>query len=192
MNSGIYIIRNAMNGKVYVGSSNQITERWKHHRSQLNIRKHANRHLQGAWNSYGRNTFEFIVMEECAPAMLIIREQAWIDYYDAANPEKGYNLSKNAEVSTETQWKKGHTPWNKGKHGIYDDKTLERIRVGSIGNKAHLGKKHSKDTRKKMSASHIGNTAHLGKKHSETAKEKMRQKALGNKHRLGTGRKRER
>lgn len=42
MDAGIYEIRNAVNGKRYVGSSVRIKKRWRDHRSALNGRKHEN------------------------------------------------------------------------------------------------------------------------------------------------------
>jgi hypothetical protein len=53
MASGIYQIRNKANGHRYVGSSNNIQERWHKHISDLNRNKHHSRHLQNAWNKYG-------------------------------------------------------------------------------------------------------------------------------------------
>src|SRR3989304_1436717 len=62
--SGIYKIINKTNGKYYVGSSNDIIGRWFTHKSQLNRNNHCNPHLQRAWNKYGKDNFEFIIVEE--------------------------------------------------------------------------------------------------------------------------------
>lgn len=43
---GVYIIRNKINGKVYVGSTiNKIKRRWQDHLKRLKRGTHANTHL---------------------------------------------------------------------------------------------------------------------------------------------------
>jgi len=77
MASGVYIIRNTQNGKVYVGSSVDMEERWKVHRQRL--RQGMTTRLGRAWTKYGERAFEFKVIEEVTPGQLIEREQYWID-----------------------------------------------------------------------------------------------------------------
>lgn len=62
----------------------------------------------------------------------------------------------------------GHTPWNKGKTGVYSEETIEKMRKASTGRKLpplseeckkrlseqHIGKKLSNEHRKKLSDSH--------------------------------------
>ena len=88
--SGIYKIINKVNGKYYVGSSNDIKGRWCQHKGQLNNNKHSNPHLQYAWNKYGKDNFEFIIVEETPQNKLM--EQ---NYLDIAKTEKHkcYNSS---------------------------------------------------------------------------------------------------
>ena len=62
--SGIYIIRNTKNGRVYVGRANSIAERWKQHRRKLRRGCHTNTALQWDWVFYGEDCFEFHVVEE--------------------------------------------------------------------------------------------------------------------------------
>ena len=93
--SGIYKIENIINHKIYVGQSSHIKERWAHHCSDLNSGCHHNCHLQNAWNKYGRDSFKFSVIEECAIDELDNREQYWIEYYDSYNT--GYNLDKGGQ-----------------------------------------------------------------------------------------------
>lgn len=45
---------------------------------------------------------------------------------------------------------KGHTPWNKGKTGVYSKETLQKMSV----NNGMLGKKHTEATLIKMRAAH--------------------------------------
>jgi hypothetical protein len=47
--SGIYQIRNRHTGRVYIGKSQNIFNRWLAHRSALNRGLHFNDELQGDW-----------------------------------------------------------------------------------------------------------------------------------------------
>jgi group I intron endonuclease len=141
-NCGIYIIQNLVNGKVYIGSSSNIRRRFSQHKSTLRHNTHKNRHLQNAWNKYGEENFEFIVIEHHSyPEKILMRENKCIRLY---NPEYN-NIRVNPEVrfvhSEETKRKiglkskekfiknpalkqklidlhKGKEPSNKGKRGI--------------------------------------------------------------------------
>ena len=79
MKSGIYKIENKVNGKVYVGSSCNIKERWQKHRALLRYGKHQNSHLQAAWSKYGEDNFVFSIIELCPIDQLLSREQYFID-----------------------------------------------------------------------------------------------------------------
>lgn len=59
---GIYRILNTANSRAYIGSSQDISGRWKTHRRDLRANRHANRHLQNAWNKYGEQVFCFEVV----------------------------------------------------------------------------------------------------------------------------------
>lgn len=62
---GIYMIRNKVNDKVYIGQSISIEERFCSHKRKLNNKTHDSRHLQYAWNKYGEEAFEFEIICEC-------------------------------------------------------------------------------------------------------------------------------
>lgn len=63
--NGIYTIRNVVNGRVYVGSTEKTTieERWKQHITNLRGGYHSNKLLQLEWNKYGEDNFVFEVVE---------------------------------------------------------------------------------------------------------------------------------
>lgn len=92
---GIYMINNTVNGKPYIGQAKDIAHRWSTHRVELNAKRHANRHLQGAWNKYGAEAFVFSVLEECEETNLNEREKYYIEQYDAY--ENGYNMDQGGE-----------------------------------------------------------------------------------------------
>jgi len=88
--SGVYEIRNLLNNHIYIGSSINICKRWKEHTSSLIKGKHANQHLQKAWNKYGEDNFSFRILEECSPVKdtILFLEQKYLDL----SPE--YNICK--------------------------------------------------------------------------------------------------
>ena len=100
---GIYKITNLINGKVYIGSSNNIYKRWNNeHKYLLNINKHFNDHLQSSWNKYGKKNFKFEIEEPCLEELLIVREDYNINKYDSMNPDKGYNkISATRQIMSE-------------------------------------------------------------------------------------------
>ena len=60
---GIYMIKNIVNNKVYVGQSIDIYGRWTEHICALRGKYHANNHLQRSWNKYQEHSFEFSIIE---------------------------------------------------------------------------------------------------------------------------------
>lgn len=90
---GIYCIRNKVNNKIYIGSSVDIDRRFRKHRTQLNTKVHSNKHLIKAYHKYGKDNFEFIILEECLKEDLIDREMFYIEKYDSLDYNKGYNLT---------------------------------------------------------------------------------------------------
>lgn len=91
--SGVYAIRNVINGKLYIGSTVDFRRRRSHHYSYLQRNVHGNPHLQHAWNTHGKDSFEFLVLERCAPELLIVRESAWVTHYNTMDAAYGYNLA---------------------------------------------------------------------------------------------------
>jgi|SRR5579859_3538870 len=61
--SGVYQIRHAISGKVYVGSAIHIGRRWRQHRYRLTRGTHCSPFLQNAWTKYGAGQFVFEVLE---------------------------------------------------------------------------------------------------------------------------------
>ena len=91
---GCYVIRNRINGKRYIGSSNDIARRWSEHRSALNQNKHRNRHLQAAWRKHGPESFSFRVLRTCTAADLQRIEQSFLSHL---NPPE-YNIARDAHA----------------------------------------------------------------------------------------------
>ena len=91
--SGIYKI-NFPNGKYYIGLSNDIKRRMYEHNNirRLDIHKFQ-QPCDLAIRKYGKITEIEILEENDDYELLNEREKYWIQYYDATNKEKGYNLT---------------------------------------------------------------------------------------------------
>lgn len=111
--SGIYLIRNLINSKVYIGKAKCIYKRIKQHITCLNkkIKSHENDHLINSWHKYERNSFEYVVLEYLPLNENLIseREIFYINKYKSLNPKKGYNKRYDSStgliVSEETRLK---------------------------------------------------------------------------------------
>lgn len=98
---GIYVIRNLQNGKVYVGKSKNIYIRLKQHITLLNTKdKNENRYLINAWHKYGKDNFDYYVIEyfDFDESKLKIRELYWMDSLNSLNRDHGYNLRKDTDT----------------------------------------------------------------------------------------------
>ena len=73
--SGVYVIINRINGKIYLGSAVRLVSRWQAHRYLLRRGKHHSAKLQTAWSRYGEESFEFEVLEHCERDVLRSEEQ---------------------------------------------------------------------------------------------------------------------
>jgi len=137
MKSGVYQIKNVINNKLYIGSSNNVTKRWISHKSLLENKKHKNKYLINAWHKYGRNSFIFSVIEYVEIDKLIEREQHYIDFYNTSDRNFGYNLAPKA----------GRTAGC-----VFSNETRKKM-SDSAKKKSPM----SKETRKKMGIARIGN-----------------------------------
>lgn len=90
--SGIYSITNTVNGKRYYGSSVSVWGRKRQHFHTLRKGTHRNKHLQAAWNLYGKAAFVFALVEEVPVENLLSVEQRYLDANRA-----GYNVAEHAE-----------------------------------------------------------------------------------------------
>lgn len=104
--TGIYIIENTKNGKVYIGQVGQgkntnFTTRFNNHYKSLTRGKHKNKHLQGAWNCDGEENFTFDILEIVDNKDLLNkREEFWVEYYKSNSAEFGYNKTKGGDCKS--------------------------------------------------------------------------------------------
>ncbi len=88
----IYVIRNTVNSKVYVGQTRKtLSNRFSNH---VSAAKHGKDYVIGkAMRKYGIDKFYIELIEECDNCMANEREIYWIAYYNSTNNKYGYNMS---------------------------------------------------------------------------------------------------
>ena len=91
MNGFIYIIKNTVNSKVYIGQTRtSVDQRWKEH---LRHAQYGDQVINRAMKKYGIDKFYIETLEICDISILDEREIYYIDLYDSTDKSKGYNVS---------------------------------------------------------------------------------------------------
>lgn len=90
----IYIIKNDINDKVYIGMTTQtLQHRWQEHLEEVSRSK--DRPLYRAMRKHGVNHFHMELLEEADNNSLSEREIYWIGYYNSY--KYGYNATRGGE-----------------------------------------------------------------------------------------------
>lgn len=115
--SGIYSIENTETGMIYLGQAMDIHKRWQSHVNNLKRNRHANAHLQAAWNENGAGAFKFSVLENCTTEILTEREQHYLDAYIPLG--FCYNVRRNAHTPGSSLFRqlRKQTAANSDRHG---------------------------------------------------------------------------
>jgi group I intron endonuclease len=160
MKSGIYQIKNIINGGVYFGRSVDVPDRLIHHRNELRRKVHRNKRLQNAWNKYGENAFKFELIWEKPPKELYELEGFVLEFMWGS--KRLYNHHKLSYG--------GFEQGNKLGCFSRSAETRERIK------QAFIGREFSDEHRAKISKTKTGLKAsdEAKKKMSETRKGKAR------------------
>jgi group I intron endonuclease len=141
MITGIYGIRNKINGKIYVGSTKDFKQRKRKHLSLLRLKKHHNKHLQNSFNKYGEKTFIWIMLEKVHKLEILhIQEKVWIIKLNTTNPANGYNINEEPNAM-------------QGRHHTEQTKKLlseQRIGQNKGANNPNYGKKQPLSVRLQM------------------------------------------
>ena len=180
----VYIHKNKINGKKYVGQTCQEPEkRWKNGKGY-----HNNIYFTRAIKKYGWDNFEQeIVKDSLSKEEADILEKSLIKELNTLNPN-GYNAKdggSNGRPSDITKMKLSES--HKGY--VMSEETKKKIGESSKGRKhsketkrkiseANKGHSISEETKRKIAESKKGNAFHKGHKHSKEAKEKMSEKVV--------------
>lgn len=159
----IYLITNLKNKKQYVGITKfSIEKRFLQHTKRGFL-------LTESIHKYGKDSFSVELIEEVDTAENAYElERYYIEKYNAKVPN-GYNLTDGGD---------GIFGWTMSE----DMKKELSKRVKKLHNEKKVGmygKKHSDETKRKMSLSAKGNKNSLGKIKSEETKQKLREKNTG-------------
>ena len=128
---GIYKIVNLINGKIYVGQSVDIIERWKQHgyKAFNSNEKAYNSAIHSAFRKYGLENFQLEILEECLIDELDEKERYWIKKLNTLTPN-GYNILQGGQQFRKTRFcLKCNKPLSKGsKTGFCQDCYKEEIK----------------------------------------------------------------
>lgn len=169
--TGIYMIRNKCNDNKYIGQAQDIHVRILSHKAELNGNYHHNKHLQNAWNKYGPDNFEFIIIEECPLDKLNEREMFWIDYYGDGKLNKLYNVTAGGEglKNITLEVRKKLSDAKKGRK--LSDETRYKMSLAKKGKKR---RKWTEEEKKAFSAKVMGRKTSI--KQKESARDLMKKR----------------
>lgn len=166
---GVYMIKNVLNGKCYIGSATKLSNRVNAHRCLLLSGKHPNIILQRSFNKYGVNVFVIGVVELCEKEKLINRERYFCDLFRPFfNIREVVESNRGIKLSEETRRKMSEAHSGKLQHenskaalilsnikrgGNLSEKTKKALMLGS---KSNIGKPKSDKTKYLISQSKLG------------------------------------
>jgi group I intron endonuclease len=180
----LYLIRDLLNEKVYVGQTVRPKERWSQHKAYVKYGKLV-QYIHRAMNKYGIENFQFETIASCLSQKDADEtEILLIHQYDSRNNDKGYNIASG-----------GNHPWNAGlpaeQQPAYGRKHTEEAKKKiSENNMGKIMPLHTDEWKKQASLRKTGHLVseetrrkiglrHIGMKHSDEAKQKMSDSSTG-------------
>lgn len=163
----IYIIKNIINNKIYIGQTNNPKLRWSQHKSNAKYNR-GHQVITRAISKYGSDNFIFEVITSCQTQLdADKKEEEIIIQHDSRNPRKGYNIDAGGNTTPRTpevlkkisdglkRYYASHCNHMKGKKLPKQWKAnIAKSSVGKPG--TNSGKKFDDDWRLKISKSQIG------------------------------------
>lgn len=140
----IYVLRNQVNNKLYVGITNDLKQRWYSHLCNANHPewKHKHHYIHNAINKYGENNFSMLEWESFEEEQEALEaEQFWIQFFRSWDKTYGYNLTLGGEGS----WGHKHSEEHK-----------KKISKSLLGNQNAIGTVHTELWKKDMGIKHAG------------------------------------
>ena len=153
MARGIYKIVNVVNNKFYVGSAVDFTARKRRHWWSLRSQRHANKHLQAAWNKYGEESFKFLIVEELPEgADVLAAENVWLKEH--VGKDHCYNLGTDAIAFQLGMSGEKNAMW--GKTFVHTPEAKARIAAAS---KTRIQSEEEKEKRRQTMKGHHVSTS---------------------------------
>lgn len=99
---GVFLIRNNLNDKVFLGVGLDLPGIINRNKFQLNAGVHPNKLLQADWNQQGGDNFSFEIVDQLTPVPgqkldyreeLAVLEKLWLDRLQPFG-DRGYNVRK--------------------------------------------------------------------------------------------------
>lgn len=155
----IYMHRNKINGKIYIGQSKRTWEE----RAQNNGSGYRKQIFYRAIEKYGWDNFEHIILESnLTKQEANDKEKYYIKLYKSNDKNFGYNRTLGGD---------GHT-------GTMPDSVKEKIHLSMLGEKNHFYNRHHTEETKQKIRNHMPdftgkNNPFFGKKHTEETKKKI-------------------
>ena len=174
--SGIYLWTNKITGDIYVGQSPNLALRFINYFNSSYLKSKESLIISRALIKYGYSNFSLTILEYCEKSELQAREQIYLgslgpvyNILKTAGSSSGHTLSEGTKAKISQALKGVHvgdkSPWF-GK--TFSEETKQRMSLKKAGeNNPLFGKTHSEETKNLMS--HKA----LGRKHSEDTKLKM-------------------
>ena len=180
--TGIYMWNNKLTEDIYIGQSVDISKRLKNYLNLSYINSRSSYIISKALLKYGYINFSFSILEYCNISDLNSREQY---YFDKLNPQynilkiagssKGYKHLEITKIKISNALKSKYIGDKSALYGkFHTEETKQKMSLKKSGiNNPLYGKQHTDFTKDKMSL------IALGRKHSEETKLKM-SKVQGN------------
>jgi group I intron endonuclease len=162
----VYLIKNSVNGKCYVGKTNgTFGARWKEHCSAS--RQGGQTPLYKAIRKYGQGAFKASILAHAPQNQLSNMEKIWIFLMGTKTPN-GYNLTDGGEGVSGYKF----TPAILNKISLSLRKTFADPAIRAKLSAAQTGRRHSTETKLKISQGNVGKN--LGRKKSPETVEKIK------------------
>ena len=140
--SGIYKITNTITGDFYIGSSNDVKQRWASHKCTSTWKNHPNNQLYKDMQKYGTYKFVFELLAEVEPEELKVAEQQFIETlkptYNQMNAN-GLDVERRKKYCKEYQ--KEYQKTEKGKKSYKESqKEYQKTEKGKKSNRKAVNK----------------------------------------------------
>ena len=169
----VYLHQNKINGKCYVGQTDNIKRRWRSNGAEYYDHRKKDEEQPIFWKAiqkYGWDNFEHIILKKhLSLEEADYWEQYYIDYYHSRYNENGYNIREGGSHGALAEsTKEKLSQIQKAKGQWQGDKNPRHIDPLCGERNPMYGKQHTEEAKKKMSE------AHKGKPLTEEHKEKIK------------------